>query len=301
MNKNFDAHASQGGDEIKLRRIIAIVSAILSVVLGVITLYITALYPELDSLLKTVLLSGSSAFIGISSAFIGFYLFSIFLLDKPNSASPDIAADVSQILANYIDNKSILKDCQFGNLIGNASEIDFVVQGWDRWTERDNIYDSLKNFFSRGGEFRLYITDPDKNEASYSRSMMEKRLNRTPHLVEKEINGTFESLKDIIDGHAIDAGLIKCFKTTALNWYFAARFIGRTNSSGHKHRDVIVFSIYSHTQFTPWHLPSILVYPDDHTDLNLEGWFDKELKHIINHSTESVYRYDSNFKANEVV
>jgi hypothetical protein len=164
-------------------------------------------------------------------------------------------------------------------LIAGASEIDFVVQGWDRWIEAHAS--SIRSFLDRGGKFRLFVYDPTSNKSNQARALMADRLGKTPHEIESEIRGTTDTIKMIQDElpPAKRATVrLEVFLVTKINWYFAARFVGRQTSDSAKNRDAIVFSIYSHTKHRVNDMPAITLFPEMHPPMNT--WFEKELDHL---------------------
>lgn len=58
-----------------------------------------------------------------------------------------------RIISEEIGRPNFLSQVPWGDLIENASEIDFIVQGWDGWANQQNTSRALASFFERGGHF----------------------------------------------------------------------------------------------------------------------------------------------------
>ena len=192
---------------------------------------------------------------------------------------------ISDIILRSGNSGTTLSQVPWADLIASASEIDFVVQGWDRWTEHQNIARDLRTFFERGGQFRLYVYEPTSDKASSVRASMAHRIGRGPGATEEEITGTIKNINDIVDRLPPEkralAKPIEVYRSCNINWYFAALFTGSRTTEQDRARDVMVFSIYSHTPTRrPWDMPAIMIYPDMHADSNMRDWFKGELNHL---------------------
>jgi hypothetical protein len=185
-----------------------------------------------------------------------------------------------QVITESLGRPDLLAQVPWENLIDNACEIDFVVQGWDRWADQEMIARALARFFERGGKFRLYVCHPDSLEGSYARSLMEGRLGKGPNEVVIEIKDTFKTINGVRDQLPPEkkGPEIEVIQTNNLNWYFGVLFKGREISGDAGARDVMVFSIYSHTPWRPWNMPALVIYPDIHN--HMREWFKAELQHL---------------------
>lgn len=180
-----------------------------------------------------------------------------------------------------VSNPQTMRQVRWDELIENAAEIDFVVQAWNGWAEQPQIRRALKQFFERGGHFRLHVYDPKTPAASKARAYLEARLNRAPSAIVGEIDGTSSGIEDAFHS-ATASSAVSTFTTypmDRLNWYFATLFKGKELPGGGRARNVLVVSIYSHTpRSSPWAMPAIVIYPDLHD--NLLQWFEGELEHL---------------------
>lgn len=222
-------------------------------------------------------LSTLAVLVNLASMIIGFVVIAA-LFEKENAEVQ--ANELRRIVSEVTNTPSELDKIPWANLIENASEIDFVVQGWNGWAERSEIADALTRFFEQGGHFRLYVCHPDASEGSIARALMELRIGRTPEEVRVEINGTFRTINEAFQLGRNPKGIeptFEQFQTSQVNWYFAASFINKKSAATTTTRDVIVFSIYSHTPGRrPWSMPAIMIYPDQ----PIKDWFKNELKHL---------------------
>jgi len=172
-----------------------------------------------------------------------------------------------------------LEQIDWAGLIAGASEIDFVVQGWDRWFDKHDVF--LRSFLEGGGKFRLFVYDPISDKTNQARALMAERLGKTPHEIVSEIRGTTATLTGIRDDlppNKRTTENIEIVLMTQVNLYFAARFIGKPTSSSSKKRDAIVFSIYSHTKTRVNSMPAITIFPDMYPSMGT--WFDAELAYL---------------------
>jgi hypothetical protein len=177
-----------------------------------------------------------------------------------------------------------LEQIDWAGLIAGASEIDFVVQGWDRWFDIHDV--SLREFLEGGGKFRLFVYDPISDKMNQARALMAERLGKTPHEIVSEIRGTTTALNGIRDDlpqNKRTPDNIEIVLMTQVNLYFAARFIGKPTSPSSKNRDAIVFSIYSHTKTRVNSMPAITIFPDMYPSMGT--WFEAELAYLRRTST----------------
>jgi len=235
--------------------------------------------PDLVANSRAAWLSVVAVFINLASTIIAF-AFASFMFSKEDE---EIHGDtLKSIIFDAMNVPLDLEQVPWTDLIDNASQIDFVVQGWNGWAEKPEISRALTRFFDQGGNFRLYVCSADAKEGSIPRSLMEQRIGRTPGEVMYEINGTFRTISEArgeLDPSRHAASSLEQFQTSYVNWYFAAAFKPKKTAETGKSRDTIVFSIYSHTPGRkPWHMPALVTYPDRYPGL-LE-WFDKELSHL---------------------
>ena len=236
--------------------------------------------PDLAANWRAAWLSVAAAFlINLTSTGIAF-AFVLFLFNKEDEEIHGEA--LKSIIYDAMNVPLNLEQVPWTDLIDNASQIDFVVQGWNGWADNAGISKALTRFFDRGGRFCLYVCSPDAKEASIPLSLMEQRIGRTPGEVSYEINETFHSIneaRESVEESRRASSSIEHFQTSHINWYFAAGFKSKKTTQSGKSRDTIVFSIYSHTpNRKPWYMPALVTYPDRYPGL-LE-WFDKELNHL---------------------
>jgi hypothetical protein len=187
--------------------------------------------------------------------------------------------DELQAAIRDVQGATTLEQINWAALIAGASEIDFVVQGWDGWIEANASY--LRSFMDRGGKFRLFVYDPISEKTNQARALMAERLGKTPHEVVSEIRGTISNIQSIRDELPLNkrtSDNLEIILMTQLNWYFAARFIGKLMTSSSKNRDAIVFSIYSHKKHRVYNMPAITIFPETHP--SMASWFDAELAHL---------------------
>jgi hypothetical protein len=155
------------------------------------------------------------------------------------------------------------------------------VQGWDSWTE--NCESELLEFFQAGGKFKLYVVNPNSSSAEQARQAMGIRLNKPPNEVKVEIQNTVNALHELAQKLSPDQRAkrpLEVFYLEQVNWYFGARFMGRTFSSASRARDTLVFSVYSHRKHSVKELPAISFYPDTHN--KIAEWFNHELNGFAN-------------------
>ena len=196
----------------------------------------------------------------------------------PDQRIPALAAvedklDAVKAAIDALHGAKTLDQLNWAALIGNASTIDFVVQGWDGWMEK---YDAdLQRFFSRGGKFSLFVYDHESERAAPYRGYMGDRLGKAPHDVNQEIKGTITKLRELreeLTAVTGTPGSVEIIRMVRLNWYFAARFRGTGPD------DVVVFSVYSHTKQNPYKMPAVTIQLD--TNAPLQKWFEAELQHL---------------------
>jgi len=214
----------------------------------------------------------------LASAVIAFLAASILFSSEE---SERFEGQLRRIIQESTGNPTTLDQVPWANFIGNAEEIDFVVQGWDRWGDQQSIAAALTEFFGRKGKFRLYVCNPDSAGASHARALLAERLSRSPGDVGVEIKGTQRTINDIRERIPLaDRGPpVEVYETDSFNWYFAAFFRGRKLTGGTRVRDVVVFSVYAHTKRRPWDMPAQVVYPDTQSN-DFREWFEAELKHL---------------------
>ena len=174
-------------------------------------------------------------------------------------------------------NKSVINQIPWSSFIENSSEIYFIVQGWDKWFQ--DYGDELKKFFVDGGIFRLFVCDPNERSAMSARSLMASRLGKTPRDVVSEITETVDEIENLYKA-ADCKGSLEIIYMKKLNWYFSAKFIGKNTDSLSKLRDIMVFSIYSHTRHPVKDMPVMILYPDIYPQVNI--WFESEIRHLKN-------------------
>jgi hypothetical protein len=280
--------------------------------LAVIVLFLTAwqLLDALSEVEDQTAKEKFSAFISVifnlGSSIIAFVVVALLFSDEDKEAQAQTIQDLvseelgksdtrqsqnlRKALTEIVGRSNNLESVNWKILIDGAAEIDFVVQGWDGWFERGEISSPLRDFFERGGVFRLYIYKSSTAENSYCLEEMAKRLDRAPALVVAEIQKTHRNLHDIHAQIENCRGRIEVFETTDLIWYFAARFRDKQLDVNVGPREAIVFSVYSHTGQRPWRLPAVTVYPDAQSG-NISQWFDKEISHL-----SSTAKSNSNLK-----
>lgn len=194
---------------------------------------------------------------------------------------------VAPILRRISEGRSplCLFEVDWSSLIRESQKIDFVVQGWERWPERQKS--ALVQFFKAGGIFNLYITDPDSTRASTAHGAMAQRLAKTPAAVIEEIQDTREALSDLAKAHATNPqAAFNCFLIRDINWYFGARF-----ASSLKAPDRLVFSVYSHHKrgTSAKSLPCMIFSAD--ANETVADWFSDELKYFVdNHNVNQARR-----------
>lgn len=206
-------------------------------------------------------------------------------VDDIRSAISDVAAE--PILRRLSEDRTslCLADVDWSALIRDARKIDFVVQGWERWPERQKS--ALGQFFKMGGVFNLYITDPDSTRASTAHGAMAQRLSKTPASVLEEIQDTREALLDLARANSTNPqAAFNCYYITDINWYFGARFVGSS-----KYPDRLVFSVYSHHKrgTSAKSLPCIQISSDGNEAV--AEWFTDELRYFVdNHNANQARR-----------
>lgn len=235
--------------------------------------------PDAAAKWRAVWLTAVAILINLLSTIIAFAFASmVFSKEDEEMHGDKLRSIISEAMNVPVD----LGQVPWTELIENAAQIDFVVQGWNGWAANAEISKALTRFFDQGGKFRLYVCSADAREGSIPLSLMEQRIGKTPGDVVYEINNTFVTINEAreqIEESRRAASSLEQFQTSHVNWYFAAAFKPKKTAQAGKSRDTIVFSIYSHTSGRrPWDMPALVAYPDRHPGLS--EWFDKELNHL---------------------
>jgi hypothetical protein len=259
-----------------------IIATILTLILAVIAITFALVQSNGNPQWYYLALFGVS--VNISSGLLAFVVGSLLLKkDRERDQQSLLQNSVVQPIINYLSirsNSYYIGTIPWKDLIDHSIQIDFVVQGWDGWF--DNHSRELKEFFTRGGTFRLFVYHPTADETSISRAQMASRTNKSPGSTEEEIKQSVKNLKDISDNVAGNAHKVQVFYMKTQNWYFLAKLTGLKLADGSAYGDVAVLSPYSHKKHAVNNVPAHLVSLASAPEAN--EWITEEIKFLTNHS-----------------